>query len=128
MTAAGESDSTFARWVCYCSRAFWVRLYQRFPNFFSCAPPSTSQPGWCTPNPHFKKKENKTQQSFVLSPYNDSCLIKYSANIAKGAFYLNCHVSCAGDDGEKTASDSCLLEPHCTPRTEASGNLYRRSK
>ena len=27
MTAAAESDSTFARWVCYCSRAFWVCLY-----------------------------------------------------------------------------------------------------
>ncbi|XP_031156161.2 butyrophilin subfamily 2 member A2-like [Sander lucioperca] len=32
------------------------------------------------------------------------------------------------DDGDKTASDSCLLELHCTTRTEASGNLYRRSK
>ncbi|XP_063741896.1 zinc finger MYM-type protein 1-like [Eleginops maclovinus] len=28
------------------------------------------------------------------------------------------------DDGDKKALDSCLLEPHCTPLTEALGNLY----
>ena len=63
--------------VCLCSKCGLVRdltlglltpIVRIIPHFFSCAPPSTSQPGLRNPNPHFKNKEKNLQQSFVLSP------------------------------------------------------------
>ena len=42
-------------------RAKCLSLNQRFPNFFCSTPPSTSQWGWRTPNPPFKKNENENE-------------------------------------------------------------------
>ncbi|KAK0132610.1 Zinc finger MYM-type protein 1 [Merluccius polli] len=49
------------------------QLEQRFPNFFSCAPPSTSQLGWRTPNPH--RKKNKKRNKALFYRHIKTCLI-----------------------------------------------------